>query len=103
MFKISAEVIHRSRQAFAQTNYRPPAQLAANFAVITVKVADVDPFAVIGKRLERKVATTIDLDHEKPDASQWGRFRSRAFKFTYTSDNPLRIRTVEISYNEGVH
>lgn len=48
-------------------------------------------------------AKTIDLDHEKPDASQWGRFRSRAFKFTYTSDNPLRIRTVEISYNEGVH
>lgn len=47
-------------------------------------------------------ARTIDLDHERADAPQWGRFRTRSFKFTYTSDNPLRIRTIEVGLNMGV-
>jgi hypothetical protein len=47
-------------------------------------------------------ARTIILDHERPNAQQWGRFRTRAFKFTYTSDNPLRIRKIETDINIGI-
>lgn len=45
---------------------------------------------------------TINLDHERPNAQQWGRFRTRAFQFTYTSNNPLRIRNIEIDLNMGI-
>lgn len=46
-------------------------------------------------------ARSIDLDQERANAPQWGRFRTRSFKFTYTSDDPLRIRTIEVSLNIG--
>lgn len=48
------------------------------------------------------ISRTIDLDQENPDALQWGRFRKRAFRLTYTTNNPLRLRGMEISINTGV-
>lgn len=47
-------------------------------------------------------ARSINLAHERPNAQQWGRFRTRAFKFTYTADAPLRIRNIEIDLNMGI-
>ena len=44
---------------------------------------------------------TINLAQERPNAQQWGRFRARALRFTYTSDDPLRIRSVEVDLNMG--
>ena len=44
----------------------------------------------------------INLDHERPNAQQWGRFRTRALKLTYTSNDPLRLRRIEADINIGI-
>lgn len=44
---------------------------------------------------------TLNLSHERPNGQQWGRFRNRAFRFTYTEDAPLKIRKIEIDFNMG--
>jgi hypothetical protein len=48
------------------------------------------------------ISRTIDLSVEYPRATQWGRFRSRAFRLTYTTNNPLRLKNMEIDINTGV-
>lgn len=47
-------------------------------------------------------ARTLDLNHERPNLQQWGRFRQRAFKYTYTQNAPLRLKYVETDINMGV-
>jgi hypothetical protein len=48
------------------------------------------------------ISRTISLDQEYPNAQQWGRFRKRAFRLTYTTNHPLRIRGMELDLNIGV-
>lgn len=71
------------------------ADRAPDVGSINVQVSDDDYQSF-------NTARSINLDHERPNAQQWGRFRTRAFKFTYTADAPLRIRNIEIDYNMGV-
>lgn len=44
---------------------------------------------------------TIDLFHERPSANRLGRFRQRAFKWTYTQNQPHRIEAFEVDINKG--
>ncbi len=46
---------------------------------------------------------TVDLYHEKPTVNRLGRFRKRAFKFTYTQNQPLRVEAFEVELNMGQH
>lgn len=71
------------------------ADRAPSVGSIDVQVTDDD-------YLSYGTARSIDLDHERPNAQQWGRFRTRAFKFTYTENAPLRIRNIEIDLNMGI-
>lgn len=48
------------------------------------------------------ISRTIDLAQEHPNAQQWGRFRKRAFRATYTTNNPLRLRSLELDLNIGI-
>lgn len=43
----------------------------------------------------------IDLYQEKPDSQRWGRFRKRAFKLTFSANQPLRISKLEVELNMG--
>lgn len=46
---------------------------------------------------------SIDLYHEMPSAYRLGRFRRRAFKWTYTQNQPHRIKQLEVDINLGNH
>lgn len=43
----------------------------------------------------------LDLFHERPNVNRLGRFRKRAFKFTYTQNQPFRISGFEAEINMG--
>ena len=44
---------------------------------------------------------TVDLYHELPCTRQLGRFRQRAFKWTYTQNQPHRLQSFEVDINMG--
>ena len=44
---------------------------------------------------------TIDLSERKPRIHRMGRFVERAFKFTYTTNNPLKLHHFEVDFNIG--
>jgi hypothetical protein len=44
---------------------------------------------------------TVNLNQERPDISQLGRFRKRAFKLIYSANQPLRISKLEVGLNLG--
>ena len=44
----------------------------------------------------------ITLQHERPNAQQWGRFRNRSFRLTFTQNSPLRVLGLECDINIGV-
>ena len=46
---------------------------------------------------------TVDLYHGRPSINRLGRFRKRAFKFTYTQNQPLRLEAFEVDLNMGGH
>jgi hypothetical protein len=46
---------------------------------------------------------TFDLFHERPCVNRLGRFRQRAFKLTYTQNQPFRIESFEVEINKGIH
>lgn len=46
-------------------------------------------------------AKTISLTDDYPAFQRMGVFRRRAFKITHSSDNPLRLESLECTYNEG--
>jgi hypothetical protein len=46
---------------------------------------------------------TFDLYHERPSVNRLGRFRQRAFKLTYTQNQPFRIESFEVDINKGQH
>lgn len=46
-------------------------------------------------------AQTVDLFQERPSINRLGRFRRRAFKWSYTGDLPLRIKGLEVLINLG--
>lgn len=46
---------------------------------------------------------TVELFQERPDVKRLGRFRRRAFKFTFTQNQPLRIEEFEVDINLGQH
>jgi hypothetical protein len=46
---------------------------------------------------------SVDLFHERPNVNRLGRFRQRAFKFTYTQNQPLRLHGFEAELNMGQH
>lgn len=45
----------------------------------------------------------IDLYHSRPSVMRLGNFRKRAFKFTYTQNQPFRIEGFEVDLNMGQH
>lgn len=47
------------------------------------------------------ISRTVDLAQEHPNAQQWGRFRKRAFRVTYNTNNPLRLHSLELDINMG--
>lgn len=46
---------------------------------------------------------TVDLYHEIPCVYRLGKFRRRAFKFTYTQNQPHRLHGLEVDLNMGGH
>jgi hypothetical protein len=48
-----------------------------------------------------ETARTIDLSARKPRIHRMGRFVERAFKFTYTANNPLKLHHFEVDFNIG--
>lgn len=46
-------------------------------------------------------ARAIDLYQERPDLKQLGRFRKRAFKLTFTENQPFRISKLKVAINMG--
>jgi len=44
---------------------------------------------------------TIDLTDDFPAFHRLGSFRRRAFKFTHTANQPLRLESVEVTFTEG--
>lgn len=46
-------------------------------------------------------AKTISMDDTFPAFQRLGAFRRRAFKFTHSSNNPLRLESLECVYTEG--
>ena len=101
--EIDFHVIFRTKRMDFGTNQNKFMSSLAILADRSPSVGSIDVEYTDNDFMTYSTPRTIDLAQERPNAQQWGRFRSRAFKFTYTSDNPLRIRTVEISYNKGVH
>lgn len=45
----------------------------------------------------------VDLYQEMPTVKRLGRFRRRAFKFIFTQNQPLRIKSFEVDINMGQH
>lgn len=45
----------------------------------------------------------LELNQEDPDIRRLGRFRRRAFKFTHTDNQPLRIKAIEVDINIGIN
>ncbi len=45
----------------------------------------------------------IDLFQERPSTDRLGRFRRRAFKWTYADNQPFRIKGFEVNINKGQH
>lgn len=48
-----------------------------------------------------ETARTMDLSARKPRVHRMGRFVERAFKFTYTANNPLKLHHFEVDFNIG--
>lgn len=48
-------------------------------------------------------AVSIELNQELPRAYRLGRFRRRAFKFTHTANQPLRVRKIDADLNLGTN
>jgi hypothetical protein len=46
-------------------------------------------------------AVTVDLYQERPSINRLGRFRRRAFKWTFTENLPFRLRGLEVDINKG--
>jgi hypothetical protein len=46
-------------------------------------------------------AVNIDLYQERPSITRMGRFRRRAFKWTFTENHPLRLKGFEVDINKG--
>jgi hypothetical protein len=46
---------------------------------------------------------SVDLYQELPSVQRLGRFRRRAFKFTFTQNQPMRIKGFEVDINIGQH
>lgn len=46
-------------------------------------------------------ARTIDLFQERPSTNQLGRFRRRAFKWSFTNNTSFRIKGLEVNINQG--
>lgn len=44
---------------------------------------------------------TVDLSQERPSINRLGRFRRRAFKWSYTGDQAFRIKGLEVQINLG--
>jgi hypothetical protein len=47
-------------------------------------------------------ARTIELMQERPSTDRLGRFRRRAFKWSFTSSLPMRFKGLEVQINMGV-
>jgi hypothetical protein len=48
-------------------------------------------------------AVDVDLYHERPSVTRLGRFRRRAFKWTYTQNQPHRLKAFEVEINMGAN
>lgn len=48
-----------------------------------------------------KAVRTMDLNHERTNIQQLGRFRNRAFKFTFTENQPFRLHNIDCDINMG--
>lgn len=46
---------------------------------------------------------SIQLNQELPSMHRLGRFRRRAFKWTFTADSPFRLKGMEVDINLGQH
>jgi hypothetical protein len=46
-------------------------------------------------------ARTVDLDQSLPSLTRLGSFRRRAFKLSYTGDQPVRLQELEVDINRG--
>lgn len=46
---------------------------------------------------------TLNLTNDRPSINRLGRFRERAFKLTYTQNQPFRIEGIEVDINMGGH
>lgn len=46
-------------------------------------------------------AQTVNLNQERPSINRLGRFRRRAFKWSYTGNQPFRIKGLEVLINLG--
>ena len=60
----------RARQAVAQGHVRFPAQLALDFAVVAVIVADIDALAIGGEGDDFVRATAVDVDQQLGQVDQ---------------------------------
>ena len=95
-------VIFRTKRMNYGTNNNKFMSSMGIWADRAPSVGSIDVQSTDDDYLTYSTARSVDLDHERPNLQQWGRFRARAFKFTYTSNNPLRIRNIEIDINMGV-
>lgn len=48
-------------------------------------------------------ARDIDLYQELPSMTRLGRFRRRAFKWSFTANQPFRLKKMEVDINKGQH
>lgn len=46
---------------------------------------------------------SVNLNQEYPVLHQWGRFRKRAFRLSFTNNAPLRLKYLEVDYNLGLN
>lgn len=100
--EVDFSVIFRTRRMNFGTNNNKFMSSMVIWADRAPSVGSIDVQVTDDDYQTYNTARSIDLAHERPNAQQWGRFRTRAFKFTYTEDAPLRIRNIEIDYNTGV-
>lgn len=48
-------------------------------------------------------ARNVDLYQELPSLTRLGRFRRRAFKWSFTANQPFRLKKLEVDINKGQH
>ncbi len=98
---VNFPVVFRTKRMDFGTNQNKFMSSLAILADRSPSVGSIDVEYTDNDFMTYSTPRTIDLAQERPNAQQWGRFRARALRFTYTSDDPLRIRSVEVDLNMG--